>query len=217
MYGRAWSSRTKAMPEAVQRRLQGHAGVVEHELALDPHPQLAPNQPAQLPSARAGGDRGSPSRYPSAAPQGGLNDEYHGGAQREADRQEEHRGQITAGGVLDHRHDILGDEAAEVADRIDGGNAGRGCGALEEGTRQRPEDWLAGEDAGGGAAEKSELEGVAGNQHAQDETGSAKESGDDDMPGLLVGAGGVARVPPQSEGAREPGDDVEKPVRGVGD
>src|SRR3954469_5929203 len=28
--------------EPVQRRLQGHAGVVEHESALDPHPQLAP-------------------------------------------------------------------------------------------------------------------------------------------------------------------------------
>src|SRR3954449_10633541 len=31
------------------------------------------------------------------------------------------------------------------------------------------------EDAGSGAAEKSELEGVAGNQHAQDQTGGTKQ------------------------------------------
>src|SRR3954449_10929453 len=97
----------------------------------------------------------------------GLHDEGHQAAGRKTGRQEQHRRDRAPGDVADPWHDILGDEAAEIAHRVDGSKPRRRRRAGQELRGQAPQHRLGREHARGCDAQKRELHSIAGNIDAQ--------------------------------------------------
>jgi hypothetical protein len=80
------------------------------------------------------------------------NDQDKKAGSGEAGGKKKHRRNGVSRGVLDPRHDILGNEAAKIADGIDRGKASSGAGTLEKPGRKAPEHRLSGKYPGSGNA-----------------------------------------------------------------
>ncbi len=87
-------------------------------------------------------------------------------------------GRELAGAGLEPADHVGRDEAGEVADGVDQGDAAGGGGAGEEGGGQRPEDREGGEDADGGDGEGDHGEHRAVQPHAgEDQAGGGHQGG----------------------------------------
>src|SRR3546814_1742923 len=69
---------------------------------------------------------------------------------------------------VDRGHRRLRDQPAEIADRIDRGESGRGARAGQEARRQRPEHRLPGKNRGGGDRQRGELEHRRSEEHTSE-------------------------------------------------
>src|SRR6218665_665896 len=144
-------------------------------------------------------------------------DQHQSGAECQAGRQEEHGRDRASGAVFDPWHCVLGDEASQVADGVDGGQSGRCAGAFEKARWQAPENRHPREDAGRCQTQEHELQRRGLQQRRQQQAKGPEECRRDDVGCLRVGMRGRPGNGVQTDGHQHPRDHIEQPVVRVAD
>src|SRR5260221_11705654 len=109
-----------------------------------------------------------------------------------AEGKEDQPGLVGAAPVAQQAEDLRAEIAAEIANRIDGGDAGRRGGAAEQRRRQGPEHRQDGEEAETRNAQKEHLERRRRRHRGEAEAEDDERQRDDDMEFTLAGAVGMA-------------------------